>query len=168
MQIINIIAILLSPVVAVCVSIYLQRRHERIERKQKVFEILMSTRHSIAIDEQVRALNMIDAVFFSDAEVRKLWHEYFDMLHNEGLNNELGWKTRQKKFLELLTEMAKSLGYGMSITHLDVDRVYNPVGLAEFKQRGEAIANELLRVLKASGGLQIIAKAEGDQQPKQQ
>jgi len=80
------------------------------------------------------------------------------MLHNTGLNNELGYKTRQTKNLELITEMAKDLGYSKEITALDVERVYYPVGLGQAFTRSEEIANELLRVLKASGGLQITEK----------
>lgn len=54
--------------------------------------------------------------------------------------------------------MAKSLGYAKSISYLDVDRVYYPVGLGEQTQRTNEIADELLRVLKASYGLQVVPK----------
>ena len=70
------------------------------------------------------------------------------MLCNEGLNNTGGWSQRSKKRLELITEMAKSLGYGKAITHLDVDRVYTPQYFGTQFQRNEDIANEFLVVLK--------------------
>ena len=44
--------------------------------------------------------------------------------------------------------MAKALGYGKAITHLDVDRVYYPVGLGHQSQTVQEIAEELLRVLR--------------------
>ncbi len=155
MDAINIIAVLLSPLIAVLVTVYLQDRREKRNHKMWIFRTLISTRHAPISDENVRALNTIDVVFHDCPRVRELWHEYFDMLANKGLDNELGWNQRQKKNIELITEIAKALGYGHAITHLDVDRIYYPVGLGAQSQRSEDIANELLRVLKASGGLNV-------------
>ena len=87
------------------------------------------------------------------------------MLGNEGLNNELGWAQRQKKNLEMIAEMAKHLGYRDAITHLDVDRVYYPIGLGTQSQMGQAIAAELLRVLRASGGVQLIPPNDSASDP---
>lgn len=81
------------------------------------------------------------------------------MLNNEGLNNPSDWSQRQKKNLEMITEMAHALGYGKEITHLDVDRVYYPVGLGEQAKRGQEISNELLRVLKGTHGLAVASRA---------
>jgi hypothetical protein len=155
---VNILAILLSPVVAVLITVYLQSRKEKRNQKLWIFNTLMATRHAPIIDENVRALNMIDVVFHDSEQVRELWHEYFEMLCNQGLNNPLGYGQRQKKNLELITAMAKVLGYGKSITHLDVDRAYSPVGLGAQSQTSQEIAGELLRVLKASGGVQLTAR----------
>jgi hypothetical protein len=161
MTVVNILAILLSPLVAVLVTVYLQNRREKRNQKLWIFNTLIATRHSPIIDENVRALNMIDVAFHDRPRVRELWHEYLDMLGNEGLNNNLGWGQRQKKNLEMITEMAKHLGYRGTITHLDVDRVYYPVGLGTQSQMGQAIAAELLRVLKASGGVRFVPQNEG-------
>ena len=160
---VNILAILLSPVVAVLVTVFLQRRKEKRDQKLWIFNTLIATRHTPIVDENVRALNMIDVVFHDSARVRDLWHEYFDMLCNEGLNNPTGWGQRQKKNLELITEMAKVVGYGAAITHLDVDRVYYPVGLGEQSQKAQEIGAELLRVLKASGGVQFVERSDAPQ-----
>lgn len=158
MEIINLLALLFSPLIAVLVSVFLQSKQAKNGEKKTIFSTLIATRHSPINDQTVRALNMIDVVFYKNKNVRKLWREYYDMLHNAGLNNELGYKTRQTKNLELITEMAKDLGYSKEITALDVERVYYPVGLGQAFTRSEDIANELLRVLKASGGLQITQK----------
>jgi hypothetical protein len=77
---VNILAILLSPVVAVMVTVLLQSRREKRNQKLWIFNALIATRHSPIVDENVRALNMIDVVFHDSARVRQLWHEYFDML----------------------------------------------------------------------------------------
>jgi hypothetical protein len=163
---VNILAILLSPVVAVLVTVFLQSRKEKRNQKLWIFNTLIATRHSPIVDENVRALNMIDVVFHDSARVRQLWREYFDMLCNEGLNNPNGWSQRQKKNLELITEMAKVVGYGAAITHLDVDRVYYPIGLGEQSQKAQEIAAELLRVLKASGGVQFVEGSDPGRAPR--
>lgn len=166
MTLVNILALLLSPVIAVLITVYLQNRREKRNQKVWIFNTLIATRHSPIVEENVRALNMIDVVFHDCPKVRQLWREYFDMLGNQGLNNQLGWAQRQKKNLEMITEMAKVLGYGEAITHLDVDRVYYPVGLGAQTQKSIEIADELLRVLKASAGVQLIPRADDDKAAK--
>lgn len=162
MRVINILAVILSPIVAVLVTLWYQHRKERRDSKRWILTTLLATRHSPITDETVRALNLIDIVFHDAAQVRALWHEYFGMLNNEGLNNPSGWSQRQKKNLEMITEMARTLGYGHAITHLDVDRVYYPVGLGQQAQRAQEISDELLRVLKGTQGLVV---ASGPSEP---
>jgi hypothetical protein len=150
---VNVIALLLSPVLAVGVTLWYQHTKERRDAKVQILNTLMQTRHqSLPTDERVRALNMIDVVFRDSTEVRSLWHQYFDMLANDGLNNPLGYSQRNKKYLELLAEMARDVGYGRTLTHLDIDRVYTPIGLGKYNERSEAMADEFLRVLKAVQG----------------
>ena len=147
----TIIAIVISPVVAVLVSRYAQDRKEKRRNQLDLLSSIIATRHEVMLTtEAVRALNLIDVVFHDKKEVRRLWEEYFDMLHNEGLDNPSGHAQWNKKKLELITAMAKVLGYGKEITHLDMDRIYSPVGLAEQTQRTNLLIDELLRVLKAT------------------
>lgn len=134
----TVLAILLSPAIALGVSIWMRKRNERLQYKKAIFTSLMATRHKFDLEEKVRALNLIDVVFHDDKEVRKIWREYFDMLGNPGLNNELGWKQRGIKNLELIRAMAKASGYGKNITHIDVDRVYLPVGLMSDAEKAMA------------------------------
>jgi hypothetical protein len=157
----NFIAIVLSPLFAVLISMWLQDRKEKRRQKQVIFGSLMSTRHQIVSDEIVRSLNMIDVVFYNKKTVRDLWHEYFSMLNNEGLNNPTGWKQRDAKRLDLIHEIAAEVGLGKNITHLDVDRVYMPVGISEANTVAREIGTELLRVLKATQSLQIVPREPG-------
>ena len=147
MEIINVIAILLSPVIAVTVTLWHQSRKEKRATKLWLFNTLIGTRQAPISEEAVRALNMIDVVFHDTSSARRLWREYFEMLCNEGLANPAGWATRSKKNLEMITEMAKVLGYGKEITHLDVDRVYHPVGLGAVTKKQNELQEELPRVL---------------------
>jgi hypothetical protein len=108
--VIIVIPILLAAVVAVLVAKYLRDRKAK-GGKLYIFTILTATRHSRKNNEAVRALKMIDVAFYKEKTVRRLGHEYFEMLNHEGLNNPTGYKARQQKNLELITEMAKVLGY---------------------------------------------------------
>lgn len=153
---VNVIALLLSPVIAVGVTLWYQYEKERRDAKVWILNTLVATRHQVPpTDEQVRALNMVDIVFRASGEVRRLWHEYFEMLNDEGLQNPLGHARWGKKYLEMLTAMAQDVGYGRRITHLDIDRVYNPISLGKQNERAQAISDELLRVLKGSQGLAV-------------
>jgi hypothetical protein len=160
-QIVNVLAILASPVIAVWVSVRLQDRKEKRHMRMFIFSSLMSTRHQVAqTDEIVRALNMIDVVFCDQEKIRNLWREYLDMLSDAGLNNPTGWESRNVKRKELIAEMAKVVGYGKEITLKDVERVYSFVGLFEESMRMKALGDELLRVLKETKGLQVVPRDE--------
>jgi len=155
MEIVSLLAILASPAIAVLISIWLQNRKERRQNQLSVLGKLIAARHELLSPEAVRALNMIDLVFYDKPTVRQLWHDYFGMLCNEGLNNPPGWAQRAKKNIELITEMAKVLGYGKAITHLDVDRVYSPIGMWEQINKNQEMQTELIRILKATKTLHI-------------
>jgi hypothetical protein len=150
----NLGALALSPLIAVLVSMWIQSRREKRQQRLSIFQTLMATRHATITDENVRALNMIDVVFYNSLGVRRLWRDYLEMLSNEGLNNATGWATRQKKRLELVTEMASVLGYGKAISHLDVDRVYYPVGLGAQNKKVQELLDEFLLVLRQSHSAQ--------------
>ena len=165
--VVNVFAVLLSSVIAVLITFYLQNRREKRQQRLTILGTLIATRHSPVTEEHVRALNMIDVVFHDCSKVRQLWREYFDMVCNRGLDNEVGFAARQKKNLELITEMARTLGYGKAITHLDMDRVYYPIGLGDQSKKSAELLDELLRVLKGSKGIEFIPKTiEGHETKK--
>jgi hypothetical protein len=156
MEIVNVIAIMLSPVIAVLITMFLQSRKDKRNSKMNIFITLMSTRNRAPTEEIVRALNIIDVIFSKDKNIRRLWSEYFGMLSNEGLNNPVGWKQREQKNLEMITAIAKNIGYQNEITSLDVDKVYYPIGLQNQLDNASEILNELKRVLKETKALSII------------
>jgi hypothetical protein len=161
MTIVSILAILLSPLIAVGVTVWLQNRKERRDQKRWILGTLVATRHTPVNDEVVRALNMIDVVFHDSPAVRRLWREYYDMLSNPSLDNRPGYQQRQVKNLEMITAMAREVGYGKTITHLDADRVYYPVGLGKQADQQQAISDELLRVLRGSHGF-VVTPLQGE------
>lgn len=166
MEWVNLLAIALSPIVAVVVSMWIQERRERRQHKLHILATLIGGRHDPLTIENVRALNMIDFVFHDRASVRRLWREYLEMLCNEGLNNEVGWEQLSQKRNELITALASALGYGKAISHLDVDRVYIPKGVVNDFAMTRALWEELLRVLKNTDTLAARPRRSGSSQRK--
>ncbi len=170
MQIVSIAAIIISPVVAVLISMWAQNRNEKRNKQFGIFNILMSQRQEKANESIVGALNMIDVAFHDSDKVRALWHDYYyDMLGKEGHNKPTDWSHKNRLKLEMLTEIAKVLGYGEAITHLDVDRVYSPTALDRRAERQEEIEKELLRILKSVESIEVKLKSEkNEEQEKKQ
>jgi hypothetical protein len=166
MALVNVLAVLLSPLVAVLVTVWLQNRKEKRDMKRWVFNTLVGTRHGPITDEAVRALNMIDVVFHDSPKVRQYWREYYDMLGNPFLSQPEGFRQRQTKNLEMIGAMAKDLGLEKSITALDVDRVYYPQALGEQARKAQSISDELLRVLRGTQGL-VVHPVEENQESAQ-
>lgn len=158
MEVISIIAIVASPLVAVLVSVRLQDRKERRQQQLWTLSTLIANRSDPLNPDNIRALNLIDLVFHDKSRVRQLWREYYEMLNNAGLNNPVGWQQRSDKNIELITEMARDLGYGKAISHLDVGRVYRPVGVWEQLEKNREVQEEFLRVLKATAKLEVTPK----------
>lgn len=157
MQLSVVIAIIFSPVVAVLITLWVQHRKEKRQSRLWILSTLIANRHQPLNPDNIRAINMIDFIFHNNQEVRRLWHEYYDMLSNAGLNNEMGWKQRSQKNNELITEMAKVMGYGKTISHLDIDRIYNPSGNVDQLLASQEIQKELMRVLKNTACIEVQA-----------
>jgi hypothetical protein len=149
--ILTLIAIVVSPLVAVLVTTYLQDRKERRAHKAWLLSTLIGTRHNPVSDETIRALNLIDVVFHDAPRVRALWHEYYDMLNNAGLKNPVGWEQWKQKNLEMITEMAQNLGSGRAITHLDAARVYTPIGTTEQARKNAGLVDGFLKLFDKLG-----------------
>lgn len=69
----EIAAIIIGPLVAVLITVWLQRRHQKYDAKLRLFTTLMIHRKSNppAFD-WVNALNLIDVVFEDDQEIVRL------------------------------------------------------------------------------------------------
>jgi len=153
----NLVAILLSPVIAVLVTLWWQQRKEKRDLKHWILRTLITNRETPVTPDNVRALNLVELAFHDSDTVRRLWGELFGLFSNSTDTPEFREKSR-KKNLELIVEMAKILGYGKVITAFNADRRYFPIGMAEQMNKQNELLDELLRVLKASGGVQFIPK----------
>lgn len=122
-----VVIVLSSSVIASIITLVVQHIREKNKQKLYIFSVLYSFRQLKVTPEFVNALNMIDIVFRKDKKVRQLWSEFYNLL--SGVDTSI--TVKQAKFFELLTEIARVLGYGDEITHSDVSRFYYPRGLQE-------------------------------------
>ncbi|OPZ86047.1 MAG: hypothetical protein BWY74_03750 [Firmicutes bacterium ADurb.Bin419] len=142
---INILAILISPIVALLLTKYLQNRKEVRERQYNVFITLVSSRHKNIDHEQAKAFNSIDIVFHNCEGVRKSWKEYFELIHQPNRISE--WDNKR---LELLKAMSDVVGYKNIIDHLDLGRVYSPVGLTEEQATQKRLAESMISFFESN------------------
>ncbi len=130
LDIINIIAIIVSPVVAVVVGQILQDRRKKRSDKMEIFKTLMISRGLGWSTESVKALNIIEVVFSDDQLVLDQWKIYYDRLCVEDPNETERLKIKAEGD-KLLDVMAKSLGYKEKVTWETIQKPYMPKGLAD-------------------------------------
>lgn len=87
MDIINIIAITVGPLLAVLITLWWQERKENRDANRRLFLTLMAKRRTTPPTvEWVDALNVIDVVFADVPQAVQLWHEYYSSLVNPPAN----------------------------------------------------------------------------------
>ena len=117
----TILAILVAPVVAIQVSLWLAKNQEKRQRRLLLFRTLMGTRASTMAREHVQALNVVDVDFYgSDNKSRAVVDAlkvYLDHLNTAPPGQEWG-KKRQDLLVDLLQIMATQLGYQFDKTEI--------------------------------------------------
>jgi len=127
----NVVAILAAPVVALWIGGKLQRRGEARNAKLQLFGTLISLRHHSLSADSVRALNLIDAVFADDPDVREAWTRFLATLTDPSMNEGAGSGIREERKRDLLLAMVKALGLQGKISSADLLRTYLPTFVAE-------------------------------------
>lgn len=149
------IAIFLGPLTGVLLTLWLQSRKELRDAKHQLFLALMAERKALYVSFQVaQALNKIDVIFARNSEVKKCWHEYYTLLQQPA--GEL----RGHKWIELLTNMAKVLGYP-SLSQVDLDKFYIPQGHADDAEFQRKVGQQWSRVLANTEHLMLKSKDAG-------
>lgn len=135
--IVNIIAVIAAPIVAVQVGQHLQDRAQTRKDKMDIFKTLMANRTGWS-SASVYAMNIIDVVFADDIPVRNCWKAYYEKLciQNPDEVQQKQIKTAQYKLLET---MATSLGYKDKITWETIQNPYIPIGMENMLQQQQAI-----------------------------
>src|SRR5439155_23687278 len=100
-----------------------QNRKEKRAAKMEVFMTLMAHRKANPpTPDWVRCANLIDVIFAEDAQVLAKWHALYKLISDQ---SQLGSQDHQHTLIELLSEMAKVLGY-KNLQQTDIDKFYIP------------------------------------------
>ena len=145
-EILNLIAIIIIPIIAVIIGQWLQTRAEKRKDKMHIFKTLMTSRVYGWTQESVYCLNIIDIVFADDREVRNAWKDLYDKycVQNPDESQLKKIETAQYKLLE---SMAVSLGYKDKVTWETIQNPYIPQGMLrqiETQNQSQQAYNKLL------------------------
>lgn len=122
---INILAVIISPIIAVLITKYLQNKENKRKDKIEIFKILMTGRIYGWDIASVHALNIIEIVFSEDKNVISQWKNYYNATCTDDYQNI---KIQQTKLLE---EIGKTLGYKDKISWESIEKPYIPKWLDE-------------------------------------
>jgi hypothetical protein len=162
-------ATLIGPVLAVQAQKWVERWRDRLRRKQWVFQTLMSTRAARLTPEHVRALNMIDLVFYgtrlfgtnhrsqTEQKVIDKWKEYLDDLTDPwdpNANNDAKVTRRANLFTDLLESIATDMGYSFDRVHLNKG-AYHPAAHVNESAEQEQLRRAAIRVFSGESPLKM-------------
>lgn len=81
-----VVATLLSPLIAVQVTKWIDRARQSRDEQVQIFKTLMATRAANLDPRHVESLNVIDVVFHgssrNETEIRRQWKQYLDHLYD--------------------------------------------------------------------------------------
>jgi len=158
LQFTNVLVAFIGPVVAVIITIWYQKRAAKKAAQMNLFMDLVSFRDYSPLPWQYFvALNRIDVVFHKQLGIRRLWHEYYDLIQQEQVPAIV--TLVKEKRIALLSEIGKYLGY-RNIDQIFFQRYYQPMGHYNQIVNDYEIKQELLRVLKKTETLYILGKNE--------
>jgi len=163
-MILAILAVIVGPISAVLITLWHQDRKQKNDAKMHLFLTLMAHRKALPPNpEWVNALNVIDVVFSDHPKhVVSHWHDFYNLLHGDFDKNQ---QQRDHKYLELLSAMAKVLGY-KSLSQTDIDKFYIPKAYGEQYEINAKVQKELLRVLENSACF-VVEKKNDEEKPSQ-
>lgn len=163
-----VVSTLLGPILAVQAQKSVERFREARLRKIRLFEALMATRASRLSPEHVRALNMIDLVFYGERtlgihrrsakeqSVLDSWKEYLDHLNNRFPDDQIQlWIAHgEELFINLLYALAQDIGYKFDRVQLKRGS-YSPVAHGEQESESAELRRATLSLMTGKHALNM-------------
>ncbi|MEF3485531.1 DUF6680 family protein, partial [Citrobacter freundii] len=162
-----------STLLAIQTQKFIERYSQKKSLKIDIFKHLMATRSqsSRLSSEHVRALNMIDLSFYgkikkgkakrsaSEGNILSSWKLYFAHLNTSypDKDNILGaiWnQTSNNLFLDLLSEIAKDIGYDFERVQLQT-AIYSPVAHGAIENDQSKIRKGLAAIFSGENALKM-------------
>jgi hypothetical protein len=161
------VAILVSPLIAVQVSEILAKRKESRARRVGIFKTLMTTRAARLSADHIQALNTIDIEFRGkdrrSRQVLEAWKAYLNHL-NTRMAPEVWLSRGDDLFVELLFAMAQSLGYSMDKTEIR-STSYSPTAHGRYEEEQGRLRTGMLELLEGKRSLQVKAPPTDEPPP---
>ncbi|MBR4657387.1 MAG: hypothetical protein IKO68_12685 [Oscillospiraceae bacterium] len=154
-DILNLIALIVIPILAVLIGHWCQISSEKRKDKMQIFKTLMTARIYGWTVDSVHALNIIDIVFANDRKVRAAWKDLNDKYHVTNPDESQLKKIEQAQY-KLLEAIANSLGYKDKITWETIQNPYIPNGLMHQMESQKQSQQTYMNVL--TGMSQMIPK----------
>jgi len=155
--IINTIAIILGPIIAVIVTLIYQNYKAKRNDREHLFKVLMVNRKAYPPDrEWIKALNVIPIYFANNKKILSMWYQYYNLLNETGDNID---KMRGHAYLELLSGIALSLGY-KNLQQTDIDKYYFPKIIESESQKINELFDDLLRIAQNTERLLLEKKKD--------
>lgn len=162
-----ILAVLLSPLIAIRVQKYIEKWQESRVRKLNIFKTLMATRGTPISPQRVGALNMIDLEFDKNDDnemvVLEAWKIYLDHVNvappdyaDKRYQTKMDvWSAKTSDYeIDLLLAMAQSLGYTFDKVQLKKG-FYAPQGHADLELEQLQIRKGLVELLTGRSNLPV-------------
>lgn len=150
-EIFLVLATLLSPLIAVQVTRYLDDRNEQRGRKIALFKTLMATRAYSVSPRHVEALNTIDLELLphkaKEKAVLDVWQQYLDHLGSSGMDNNTWTIRRVDLLVDLLHAMGNALGYHFNKTQIK-NGTYSPVAHGKLEEEQGRVRELAIEVLE--------------------
>jgi len=163
-EILMIVAIVVSPIIAIQVEKYREKICADKLRRLEIFRTLMATRSNRLDPRHIEALNMIELDFHKSKEVKEKWNEYFTHLykknpHPEGTEKhetmKAEWIEKSSDLLsQLLHVMGKSLGYNFNEMKIKYSS-YCPEGSIEKENDLLVLRQQLVRIVQGKVPLPV-------------
>jgi len=155
---IMIAAIIIGPILAVLTQLIWQLIKQKRDAKVWVFSTMMSLRGFPLNPEFIRAANSIDVVFFKNEGIRTRWKTVVGYLSSDQYKPENFTAHAFEKFrdllAELLSDMAKDLGYGYDYTHIK-EQAWTPMWHRTADEEWLKVRQGLLAALTDKGSLGV-------------
>lgn len=153
-------ATLLSPLIAVQVTRWADRRRDQRDRRFRIFRTLMATRAQLVSAAHVEALNLIDVEFhgpgrtLKEKAITEAWKIYLDHLNTPSSSSQEWLTKRQELFITMLQKMAFYFGYDLDQVHLK-NQTYYPNAHNDLENDEYAIRKAWISILKGERSLPV-------------
>jgi len=169
LEILQVAAAALSPLVAVQVTVWRDNRKEVRARRLDIFHTLMMTRDSWLSPEHVRALNAIPIEFHGDRKAKAIleaWRAYLAHLNLPLFDNDtqkfLWADQRAVLFVKMLHTMAVYFKYDFDETFIRTT-AYTPRAHGQLEDESLEMRRLLLELLRGERSLPVSEAAAGQQ-----